>query len=197
MHGTLEWCIFHATKKRGWRQLSWHHACKCEVIVELYQKYTTWCVSWSLIKRCHYHACILQVILSSQVRSKLHKFIRSCTRVQLPKGSTNLFSARVQLASSKTNLFTPCVQLASDLINLSSYSRVTCMQMYILMICSRATREWHEKFVHKVACYTCVNAKFKLSCTVRLLLANLFTTYENPLIKCTIMGLMVHLEKLA
>ena len=57
--------------------------------------------------------------------STLYKCIRSCTRVQLASGSTNLFSAHVQLVSSLTNFFRPCVQLASDPINLLSDSRVT------------------------------------------------------------------------
>ena len=40
--------------------------------------------------------------------------------------------------------------------------------MYILMIFSRVTREWHEKFVQKVTCHTHVNVKFTLSCTIWL-----------------------------
>ena len=124
MRGTLESCIFHATGKRGPRQLSYHHACKCKVIVEWYCKYTTWCVKWSLIKRCRYHECILHVIHSSWVPN----FTSSSDHAlayNSQKALTNLFSARIQLASSKTNLFIPCVQLASDPINLSSNCRVT------------------------------------------------------------------------
>ena len=68
----------------------------------------------------------------------------------------------MQLASSRTYLFKSCVQLASDPINLSSYSRVTRMYMYILMICSRVTHEC----MRDLSYHTCVNVKFKLSCTV-------------------------------
>ena len=96
--------------------------------------------------------------------SALH--VPSCTHVQLASGSTNLFSAHVQLTSSLKNFFRRRVQLTSDLINLSSNFRVTHVQIYFLMICLCVTLEWHEKFVQKIACHTCVNVKFKLSCNV-------------------------------
>ena len=31
--------------------------------------------------------------------------------------------------------------------------------MYILIVCSCVTREWHEKFVQKFVCHTCVNVQ--------------------------------------
>ena len=85
----------------------------------------------------------------------------------LVNGPAKFFSARMQPTSSQT-IFSDLrsMQLASDLTNLLSDSRVTRLQMYIVMICLHETREWHEKFVLKLACHMCVNVKLKLSCTV-------------------------------